>query len=364
MRKLLRASAVWLLSLSPIFGWAQADTLHYAHGEVVFSNFAQETHGFYLFEPADPTPDSAQVIVFLHGYGGYNPMIYGAWIRHLVRRGDIVIFPRYQKDIYFPRPGRFDDKAAQGIRDALDTLRTRPIVARTDRFTYLGHSYGAMTAATLAADSDRYGLPHPTAMLLSAPGTGPFFGLRRKSLRNLPEDLLLQIVVHDHDRTVGELMGRRIFETAERTPARNLIVQHEELRDSFGIRAGHNESYAIDLRYDMGHTNFTSRRARKIGRTDRMDLYGYWKLADALLDCDRRGLDCGLALGGTPEQRSLGVYENGLPVQPLEIIRPDDFEFPLRIRNLKTFQLEATDTLTRSTTQREQSEKQPATEQQ
>ena len=356
---------VWVLAgcLLPLTGWAQADTLHYPHKKVVFSNFAQETHGFYLFEPAAPTPDRAHVIVFLHGYGGYNPMIYGAWIRHLVRRGNVVIFPRYQKDIYFPRPDRFDEKAAQGIRDALDTLRNRPIVARTDRFSYIGHSYGAMTAATIAAAPDRYGLPHPTAMLLSAPGTGPFFGLRRRSFRELPADMLLQIVIHDHDRTVGELMGRKIYTTADRTTARNLIVQHEEVRDSFGIGAGHNESYAIDPRYDMGHMNFTSRRARQIGHPDRMDHHGYWKLADALLDCDRSGRNCDLALGDTPAQRSLGVYPDGEPVNPLEVIRPDDFSFPDRIRKLMKSKEKPTDILIKSGNPGEQSEQQSAEEQ-
>ncbi|HMN90953.1 MAG TPA: hypothetical protein PKD70_08160, partial [Saprospiraceae bacterium] len=57
----------------------------YAHEEVIFRDFANQSDGYWLFEPAAPGPDSAHVVVFLHGYGAYNPMIYGAWIRHLVQ---------------------------------------------------------------------------------------------------------------------------------------------------------------------------------------------------------------------------------------------------------------------------------------
>ncbi|MEZ4892408.1 MAG: hypothetical protein R2778_05270 [Saprospiraceae bacterium] len=58
---------------------------------------ATTADGYWLFEPADPKPDSAEVVVFLHGYGAYNPMAYGKWIKHLVAKGNIVIYPRYQK---------------------------------------------------------------------------------------------------------------------------------------------------------------------------------------------------------------------------------------------------------------------------
>ena len=68
----------------------------YLHQQVHFQDFASEADGYWLFEPIAPKPDSADVIVFLHGYGAIDPSIYGHWIRHLVLQGNIVIYPRYQ----------------------------------------------------------------------------------------------------------------------------------------------------------------------------------------------------------------------------------------------------------------------------
>src|SRR5262245_53103621 len=62
----------------------------------------QRTYGsgaelYYLFEPASPAPvGKAPVIVFVHGWQALEPFPYRPWITHLVRRGNIVIYPRYQ----------------------------------------------------------------------------------------------------------------------------------------------------------------------------------------------------------------------------------------------------------------------------
>src|SRR4051794_8143002 len=40
---------------------------------------------YWLFEPAEPKPERAPVVVFLHGWFAVNPAFYGAWIDHLVR---------------------------------------------------------------------------------------------------------------------------------------------------------------------------------------------------------------------------------------------------------------------------------------
>lgn len=39
---------------------------------------------FWLFEPANPTPKAAPVIVFSHGWGGVDPAPYRAWIDHII----------------------------------------------------------------------------------------------------------------------------------------------------------------------------------------------------------------------------------------------------------------------------------------
>ena len=77
---------------------------------------------FWLFEPADPTPRSAPVVVMIHGFGAMSPNIYGAWIEHLVRRGNSVVYPRYQANLK-TSVDTFTANTVHAVRNGLNTLR-------------------------------------------------------------------------------------------------------------------------------------------------------------------------------------------------------------------------------------------------
>ena len=295
---------------------------NYTYDSVAMYDFAKKPYGYWLFEPAgEERPDSAQVIVFMHGYGGFNPMTYGEWIRHLVRKGNIVIFPRYQRNLFFPRPPKFGDHSARAIRDALTELQTgdhvRPV---SDYLIITGHSYGGVVAADLGVNYEAYGIPQPRALLLCSPGTGPLKGGRLESYEAMPADTKLVIMASEGDHVVGDEFARLVFETAIHTPERNLIYQY---RDSLGVGAGHNQSYCIDLDFDTGRRNPTANRALRRSCLDAVDYYGYWKILDALIVCLDSGEYCRYALGDTLEQRSLGYWSNGDPVRTLEVLTPD-----------------------------------------
>src|SRR5438067_3871244 len=81
----------------------------------------QGPRSYWLFEPDQPRPESAPVVVFLHGWFAVNPALYGAWIDHLVRDGRIVIFPRYQNDVG-TMPQEFLPNAMAALHDALEVL--------------------------------------------------------------------------------------------------------------------------------------------------------------------------------------------------------------------------------------------------
>lgn len=295
----------------------------YLHEEVLFQDFATEADGYWLFEPAAPRPDSAEVVVFLHGFGAIDPMIYGQWIKHLVRQGNIVIYPRYQKNIWSPRSKHFADNAARAIGDALKRLEggehVRPIASN---FSLVGHSYGGAISANLAARYEEAGIPRPAAVMLCAPGTGPLKGTLLDAYENIPEETRLLAVVHEGDKIVGDKLGVLVFETAVHTPRRNLIRQYEDDHGEPEIYDGHNHAYALDSLFDAGIHNVSYRRALKSAKTDAMDYYGYWKLFDALRSCARSGEDCEYALGDTPEQRYLGEWSDGTAIRELVVIVP------------------------------------------
>jgi len=294
---------------------------NYLHDEIRITNRADEKSGFWFFEPASPTPDTAHVVVFLHGYGAINPMIYGGWIKHLVRKGNIIVYPRYQKGIFPPKTRHFADQAVVGIHNALDTLNNGDhIVPITSHFSIVGHSYGGTLAANLTAKFQEYQLPKPVAVLLCSPGTGPFKGGILDSYDNIPSDTKLLVMVSEKDKTVGDKLGKKIFLTAVNTIDKHLITQLEDRRfRKNNIRAGHNESYSLDPTLNLFKKTIVTKRAAKANRIDPVDYFGYWKLLDALHTCTRKDYDCNFAIGNTYEQAFMGFWSDGMPVKPLNI---------------------------------------------
>ena len=296
----------------------------YVCDSVAFHDFARRPDGYWLFEPVAPGLDSARVVVFMHGYGAYNPMIYGQWINHLVRRGNIVIFPRYQRNLIFPRPPRFGRNAAQGIRDALVELDTgRHVKPAKAPLVIAGHSYGGVVAADLGVNFAAYGIPQPEALLLCSPGSGPLRGGRLKSYEKMPENTYLLIMISEGDHVVGDEFGELVFETAVNTPNRNLLRQFEDDHGTPAIGDGHNESYSLLRDFDTGKRNFSAKRALRVASMNAVDYYGYWKLLDALIDYTAEGTHYEYAFGNTPQQTFLGEWSDGTPVRPLEVLVPE-----------------------------------------
>ena len=130
----------------PANGPAATDGV-YPHRSVRRFELGDGPRSYWLFEPADPKPERAAVIVFLHGWFAVNPAFYGAWIDHLVRSGHTVVFPRYQNDVG-TLPREFLPNAMAAIRDALGVLETgvKHVRPDTPRFVLIGHSAGGNLA--------------------------------------------------------------------------------------------------------------------------------------------------------------------------------------------------------------------------
>ncbi len=303
----------------------------YSHEKVRQYNFAENPDGFWLFEPDAPKPEKANVIVFVHGYGAYNPMIYGKWIKHLVKKGNTIIFPRYQRNLLSPSPKHFTENVVEAIHNALDTLKTDGHVAPiTDNLSLVGHSYGGVISANLCVYFKRYLIPKPKAVMLVSPGTGPFSGGLLDTYEDFPSDINLLVMVSDKDRTVGDKIGKLIYKTATKVKNRNLIRQYSDYYGSKSLTSGHDESYAVDKEFDSGVNNFSTKRALKIGRLNAIDFFAYWKLFDALNAFTRENKYKEYAFGNTPEQRYMGQWSDGKKVRELKVTVPkEDKNTPL-----------------------------------
>jgi acetyl esterase/lipase len=284
-----------------------------SHEGVVRNVYGTGVEQYWLFEPAEPTPQAAPVVVFLHGWMGMQPTFYLGWIHHLVRRGRIVVYPRYQESAT-TRPWTFAANAMGAVRSALERLREPGHVApEPEKFALVGHSAGGAIAADMAALAAEAGLPKPRAVMVVHPGRGmrrartPFFPAA--DFAKIPADALLLVVVGADDRIVGDEAAKAIFRGARQIPAdrKDYIVVQTDRHGDPPLVADH-PAPSCPLR---PAPVFTSRRINAL------DYYAYWKLFDALLDCAFEGKNREYCLGDTPQQRHMGRWSDGTPVKEL-----------------------------------------------
>jgi acetyl esterase/lipase len=287
----------------------------YAHAEVEITEGGEGGKHYWLYTPTKPHLEKAPVVVFLHGWGGLKPEIYGAWLSHLCRRGNIVIFPQYQADMkelitaYAPN-------AAAAIVDALgwleaDKKRTQP---EREQFALAGHSAGGFVAANLASDYEKYKLPKPRACMPVEPGVTEAIRplLKRGKAEwaefgNIPEGCLLLCVYGDSDNVVGWWIARKIFMDAAKVKKgdKNLVELRSDVWGKTPLVADH-----------MAPVCGGERAGEHV--LDALD-WALWRLLDALCDAAFRGQNREYALGDTEEQKFMGKWSDGKAVRTLKV---------------------------------------------
>ncbi len=292
------------------------------HSGVRRFEIGQGPRSYWLFEPDGPRPDSAPVLVFLHGWFSVNPAFYGAWIDHLVRDGNVVIFPRYQNDVG-TMPKDFLPNAMAAIHDAIGVLsigseRGVPHVRPdTRRFALIGHSAGANLAAQVAAlSSDSHAaIPVPRALLAILPGE--VLPRRHPTLDHIPAATLMIVAVGDEDIVVGDQRGREIFaEATAIPPSRKRFILFRSDRHGFPpLVADHMAPTGTDPKLDNGEGVLRGLQL-SMGEVNAMDHAGFWRITDLTLHAafEGRTLD---DVARDPEQlRHLGYWSDGRRVTP------------------------------------------------
>jgi hypothetical protein len=276
---------------------------NYSHDGVRQTRYGFGSREFWIFEPTEPTPTSAPLIVFNHGWSAFFPVFYKAWVEHIVKRGNIVVYPRYQLSLVIGV--RYaTHHAIQAVKKAIFILQhgdhVRPDL---EKFAIVGHSLGGGITAEMAALAEENGLPIPKAVM----PVQPFIRLdtMMKDFHNIPSSTVLLVVVGENDTIVGNDSGKVIFSTADQVPSdqKDFVIQRTDRYGSPALVADHYAPVCIP--------NSTW--------VDAMDYYSTWKLFDALTDYAFYGTNQQYCLGDTPEQRFMGCWSDGTPVRELVV---------------------------------------------
>jgi len=276
----------------------------YSHSLVIKTRYKWSGEQFWIFEPFMPKPESAPLIVFNHGWAAIHPIIYRTWINHIVRKGNIVVYPRYQKGLVRGFEN-FTINAINAVKDAIDILNkgwhVRP---ELDKFAIVGHSLGGGITANMAALAEEEGLPIPKAIMPVQPY---LHRVEIIDLSKISNKTKMLVIVGEDDDVVGNYSAKIIFNNTNKIPLSNkdFVIQ---VTDKYG-----NPDILADHMAPVCFPKFLS------DTTDAMDYYSTWKLFDALTDYAFYGKNKEYCLGDTPEQRFMGLWSDGTPVKELLI---------------------------------------------
>ena len=332
------------------------------------------------FFPRGAATKPRPVVVFLHAPGAISPSWYGAWLEHLARRGNVVIYPLYEETIGAVPYDEMTGEALKGVRAALAGIAAMPDVrADVSSLSFLGHSGGAVIAANLAALSGRDELP-PARLLFGAMpargGTEKIYAPPLANLASMPAKTVAIMLVGDRDSVAGDRGARQIL-----TAAGHLGQDHRLIAkagsDNHGLPAvfySHHAAVAPNEDWDLakipgaapaptppataggkpaagkaaeGAPKLTPQEARqqreeqrkrhaalwRVGYEERRGLAGFegrtvgagnyaiWKIFDLAMDTVTAGGDA-MTLKRDPRLYDMGLWSDGWPLRRLSVETP------------------------------------------
>ena len=302
----------------PEFGFGSRENYiseHYL--EYQFGSAAEGNQTWYYVPEQLKYGSSAPVVVFLHGFAALIPKLYQTHIEHLVKQGNIVIFPQFQKATlngFLSEAGLFSPadqsiwakRAVATVDQALAELG--PLVQADEVYLY-GHSLGGLIALAWQAE----GGVAPTAVVLSHPQVNaqegiPAFVRAFLTIVEIPwRDYAPAIsapviILNGNEDTIATVdQSREILSLLESAPGAELYIAQ---RDCYGYPCmSPNHGGPLDKIQGLpAHLKFFS----VSGELDGLD----WRYYFAGLDAVMAGWYQGLPF-------DLGSWSNGRPVKPV-----------------------------------------------
>jgi dienelactone hydrolase len=322
--------------------------------EVVKRGIGTASAGTFVFHAAGDAATPRPVVVFFHSWGAVNPGLYGGWIEHLARKGNLVLYPRFQ-DVNKSRPADASALAANLIKASLaalaDDAQAKPDLTRV---AFIGHLAGVPIALNLAAGAESYEIPAPKLVFGLMPGgivaNEKERGILLQDLSAIPADTLLIAISGDRDHLPGDRASRKILADAKAVPASRKLFMRAGSDDhgypaltatltSPGSPKADYDITAIKLPPDpprdpkvrntwrwsadmslSGQQTILTQQLATNG-TDTLDYLAFWKTFDMAADAAFAGRDAAF-LRRDPKFVDMGSWSDGWPVRRLTADMP------------------------------------------
>lgn len=185
--------------------------------------------GVWLFRPAGKPRN---VVVYFHGQGGFReatPANHRQWIDHLVARGSVVVYPRWELT-YETDPMRYVVAGVRAATKRLDVGELPVLAIGYSRGAALAVEYGAVAAGNELLVPDRIMSVFPTSL----GNEGDII-----DLTSLDHSTRLLILVGAEDALIGRAGARDLLRRLEAGgfPAPNIRV--DDVESSPGFVADH-----------------------------------------------------------------------------------------------------------------------------
>jgi acetyl esterase/lipase len=299
----------------------------------------------YLFHGEEAGKQKRPVVIFLHGWGANNPLVYGGWIEHLVRRNWVVLFPRYQE----PNRTKMRDaneRALATIRAGLAALKQNEAAnADLSQVFVIGHLAGATVGINLAATLES-GLPPIRLVMLLMPGgaakDAKDRGVPLKDLGLIPSDTLLLTLIGDREHIASDRTAKRFLREARQVLASHKLALRSA-SDDYGFpvlsatlaspaspKADYDapkiapvpplsplrQRWTAELSLTGEQTVLAAQIANN--GTDTLDYHAYWKSFDLAFEAAMTQKDFS-RLRTNPALTDMGRWSDGWPVKRLGI---------------------------------------------
>lgn len=282
-----------------------------------------------VFEPANPSVKSSGLVIMIHDRMYPDPKFYMGHIRHLCRRGWVVVFPRYQGTDQLEKHYMFN--IIRSVKDfLLQEFSQQRIDIDREKVAIIGGGCGAVLAVNVAASADYFGLPVPKAVMSIMPEAGYF---KLLDLTGISRNARMIVVSGDRIEAAGAKLSTDIFYNANRINSKNKLHvyvssdyfgQPPLIADRLSILSPEEDLYE---RYIVENRNtfliaYKDREIAKYTRNDWIDSFDWFvtfRLFDLLLELTFDKNTDLTFIKKNNEVKKMGYWSNGRSLKSLII---------------------------------------------